>query len=113
MDAITAKGSFCIISFDGATITIERSRMSAQGRSVKHIPLGSVQAIQYTAASNLSPGYIAFTMNGSIERQAQLGHYQQIAKAKRDENAVVFNKRKSAEFDALYQAICAAKGIAA
>ena len=111
-DTITAKGHNGTITFDGTTITIKRGRLSLQNGSTKHIPLSSVQAIQYTPPKLIRTGYLSFTLPGSIEGQGRRTHHT--FEAFRDENAVVIranNKRQRAEFEALYRAIAAAKGI--
>lgn len=106
MANIVVKGKNGTVSFDGSTVTVERSGFTAVsifGKSSKRIPLGQLTAVQFKAGSLIANGYIEFTFAGGGERHAVLGHgsSDQI----RNENAVVFSKKNNVEFQQLADAI--------
>ena len=106
MANIVVKGKNGTVSFDGSTVTVERSGFTAVsifGKSSKRIPLNQLSAVQFKAGSLVVNGYIEFTFAGGGERQAVLGRGS--SDQVRNENAVVFSKKNNVEFQQLADAI--------
>jgi hypothetical protein len=102
---LSAKGTNGTIHFDGQTITIERTGLSARmlvGGGEKRIPVASVTAVQWRKAG-LTTGFIQFTLAGGIERRSKPGHTG--SDAKHDENTVTFHARAAAHFEPIREAI--------
>ena len=110
MSTLVAKGLNGQISFDGATVVITREGFvgrATHGRSEKALPVASIGAVQFRAASALVNGFIQFSVLGeSSKRSIGLGKNSDASK---DENAVVFRKRGSEEFQTIVNAIRAAQ----
>lgn len=106
MPTVEAKGHNGTATFDGEFVTIKRSGFIAattQGRGEKRISVRQITAVQFKPATSLFAGYIAFTIGGGSERHSRAGG--QTGDAMRDENAVVFQKKSLAEFEALRDAV--------
>lgn len=108
-----AQGHNGQVSFDGHFVTITRSGMLARasvGKGQKSIPISSITAVQVKAAGALTNGFVEFTVSGGNEVRSRAG--SQTLDASRNENAVLFTKRQSAEMAALADAVRRAIGSA-
>ena len=105
---ISAKGHNGTVTFDGNTITIDRSGFIARstvGGGRKTIPLSSISGVQYKRPGGLIEGYVEFTIPGAIEhRSRRLGLYATNENGN-NENAVVVWPRQRDDFDRLVEAI--------
>lgn len=102
---LEAKGTNGTLTFDGQTITIQRTGLNARmlvGGGEKRIPVTSLTAVQWRNAG-LTTGFIQFTLAGGIERRSRPG--QTGADAKRDENTVTFHARQQRAFEEIRAAI--------
>lgn len=100
MTTLTAKGApgSGTLTIDDTSVMIKRTRMQSigtQARGEKRIPIASIGAVQWRDASNMTSGYIQFTIAGAVERSG--GAF----KAASDENSVLFTKKQQPEFEAL------------
>jgi hypothetical protein len=100
MTTLTAKGApgSGTLSVDDAMVTISRSRLQSFGpkaRGEKRIPIASIGAVQWRDATNVTSGYIQFTIAGAVERSGG------VFKAANDENSVLFTKKQQPEFEAI------------
>ena len=110
MGTLTAKGINGQVSFDGATVVITREGFvarSTHGRSEKALPVRAIGSVQYRPASALVNGFIQFAVSGE-ESKRSIG-FGKKGDASRDENAVIFRKSAAAEFEAIRDAIRAAR----
>lgn len=106
MSVIEAKGHNGTATFDGRFVTIKRTGFVAattQGRGEKRIPVSQISAVQFKPATSLFAGSISFTIPGGVESRSRAGGHTQAAM--KDENAVLFQKKHLAEFEALRNAI--------
>lgn len=103
------KGYNGTVSFDGATVTIERTGFAARvmvGSGSKAIPVQRISAVQFVPAKLGIRGFIEFTIGGGVERRATFGN--RTSTAAHDENSVLFGRGAMAEFEALRDAVQAA-----
>jgi len=110
MSTLTAKGINGQVSFDGATVVITRDGFvgrSTHGRSEKSFTVGGIGAVQFRPASALVNGFIQFSVTGEDSKRS-IG-YGKRGDASRDENAVIFRKSASADFEAVRDAVRAAQ----
>jgi len=98
---IYAKGVNGQITIDGHWLTIERKGWGRVGHSKgdRRIPLSSITAVQVRPAGSLANGFIRFTVPGSPELRGGLNN------AGKDENAVIFNKKHSDDFEKVRLAV--------
>lgn len=92
---ITAKGHTGTVSFDGRMVTISHEGAAARlahGKGEKRIPLRSVSAVQWKEPGAMTNGFIAFSLAGAVESNAQKGGRTMAAVS--DENSVVFVKKQ-------------------
>jgi hypothetical protein len=90
------------ITFDGQYVTITRKGFLARaslGKGEKRLHVSQISAIQWKPAGAIVNGFIQFTLPGGVERRAQFGN--QTSSAAGDENSVVFDRKRQAEFEAL------------
>ena len=97
-----ARGRGARVSFDGSYVTIARSGWSAPGKGEKRIPVQSITAVRWKPAGLMS-GYIQFTVLGGSEVHTRSG--RQTIDAARDENSVVFARRRQPDFQVLREAV--------
>lgn len=103
---LTAHGHMgATITFDGQWVTITRhgAQRLTHGRGEKRLHIGQISAVQLKPPGVLSNGFIQFTINGGMERQAQKGG--RTMQAAQDENSVIFTSKTAAQFTQLRQAI--------
>lgn len=100
----TAKGVNGDITFDGSLLTITRKGLGNKGQ--KSIPVASIGGVQIKPATALVNGFIQFSVAGEITRSA--GGTGRMMDAAKDENAVIFTKKQTADFEALRDAVLAA-----
>ncbi|MBW3610370.1 MAG: SHOCT domain-containing protein [Actinobacteria bacterium] len=98
--SLTAKGApgSGTLTVDDTAVTISRTRWQSLGpkaRGDKRIPISSIGAVQWRDATNVTSGYIQFTIAGAVERGG--GAF----KAANDENSVLFTKKQQPEFEAI------------
>lgn len=110
MVSLEAKGVNGQITFDGATVVIRREGFfgrTSHGRSEKSLAVKSIGAVQFKPATALVNGHIQFSVSGESSRHSiGFGRSQDAAK---DENAVIFKKNQSPEFEVIRDAIRAAQ----
>lgn len=97
------------VSFDGATVVIQRTGFAARlmvGSGTKAIPVGRIGAVQFVPARLGIRGFIEFTISGGVERRTTFG--RRTSTAAHDENSVLFGRGAMAEFEALRDAVQAA-----
>jgi hypothetical protein len=107
---IEAKGRLgTTVTFDGTTVTISRSGFMAAttaGTGEKRIPLGMISAIQFKSATALVHGYMQFSFSGEVQRSRR---QQSLNDRATDENTVQFTKAQLPAFEAIRDAIEAAR----
>lgn len=110
MEPLKANGFNGQLSFDGATVIITREGFRARsmhGRSEKTLPLKSIGAVQFKPATSLISGWIQFSVAGEVsQKRIGVGRSHD---ASTDENAVIFQKKQMAEFEAIRDAVRAAQ----
>lgn len=92
------------VTFDGQTITIERTGRLARSvfaNTTTTIPIGQVNAVEWKPPTWSSAGHIRFAVAGSQAAAAP-------TPVNRDENAALFGKRDRAAFEKLRDTIQAA-----
>lgn len=107
-DVIEAKGLYgATVTFDGTTVAITRKGFNATvvgpGAGEKRIPLRMISAIQFKA-SGLS-WYIQFSFSG----ESTSSRRQSMSDLRKDENTVEFGPKERQAFEALRDAIEAAR----
>lgn len=106
MEPITVETRTTTVSFDGYTLTIDRTRNTGfQKKGTRSIPVGQISGIELKPAGTWSgAGHIRFVIGGTIER-----HYRttQVFKTDvlKDDNAVPFSVKQQPRFEALKAAI--------
>lgn len=98
------------VVFDGAFVSIYREGWFARntiGKGEKRIPLSSITAVQWKAATALNNGFVEFSILGGVETVSRIGS-QYLDAATKSENAVVFKKKQLSEAAALREAVEAA-----
>ncbi|MDR6691458.1 hypothetical protein J2X55_002381 [Microbacterium sp. 1154] len=109
METITANGVNGQISFDGNVVRITRAGFFGRvghGRGEKTLNVRSIGAVQIKPASALVNGFIQFSVSGESSKQSiGFGRSQDAAQ---DENAVIFAKKSTADFEAVRDAVLAA-----
>jgi hypothetical protein len=109
MTTMQIKGHNGTVSFDGASVTIDRIGFLARttiGKGSKRIPISQLTAVQFKPAGAMTNGFIQFTLSGGIERRSKFG--SQTRDAVEDENSVIFTRRQQPGFEALRAAVEAA-----
>jgi hypothetical protein len=98
---IYAKGVNGQITIDGHWLTIERKGWGRVGHSKgdRRIPLASITAVQVRPAGSFANGFIRFSVPGSPELRGGLNN------AGKDENAVIFTKKHSDDFEKVRLAV--------
>ncbi|WP_062207904.1 DUF4429 domain-containing protein [Streptomyces sp. NBRC 109706] len=97
---IRAEGSNGTLSFDGHTVTIERSGFRAKwlvGGGDKSIPIDMVAAVEWKDAGFVV-GYIKLSIGGGSERRRKSGKAMDPAY---DENTVTFKRGMQPAFEAI------------
>lgn len=97
------------VTFDGATVTIERAGFLERftvGKGRKSIPLTAISAVQWKQPGVIVNGFLQFTIGGGNEARSRFG--RQTMDAASDENSVVFDARRTDEFAAIRDAVQAA-----
>jgi hypothetical protein len=96
-DELFAKGHNGQIRIAGDWLTIERKGLGRIGHSKgdRRIPLGTITAVQVRPAGALANGFIRFSVPGSVAARGGLTN------ASQDENAVIFTKKQTDDFDAV------------
>lgn len=110
METLVASGLNGQVSFDGTTVLITREGFvgrATHGRSEKSLPIKSIGAVQFRAASALVNGFVQFSVTGETSKRS-VG-FGKNADASKDENAVVFRKRASDDFQKVVAAIRASQ----
>ncbi|NHF62224.1 DUF4429 domain-containing protein [Microcella pacifica] len=102
-DTTTAKGVNGSVSFDGQLVTITRKGIGNKG--AKTIPLRSIGGVQIRPATMLVNGFLALSVSGEVGRSS--GGVGRLQDAANDENAVIFTKKQSADFEAFRDAVLA------
>ncbi|MFD5117148.1 DUF4429 domain-containing protein [Streptomyces sp. NPDC058391] len=90
------------VAFDGQYVTITRKGFLARatvGKGEKRLHVSQIGAIQWKPAGPIMNGFIQFTLPGGNERLSHFG--SQTSSAGKDENSVVFDKKRQPEFEAL------------
>lgn len=100
---ITVKGVNGTLSFDGKLVTITRKGFGNKGQKV--VPVRSVGSIQIRPATMLVNGFIQLSVAGEISRTA--GGRGRLQDAANDENAVIFTKKQTPDFEAFRDAVLA------
>lgn len=100
---ISAKGVNGDLSFDGSLVTISRKGLGNKGQ--KAIPLRSVGGVQVRPATMLVNGFIQLSVAGEVTRSA--GGVGRLQDAAKDENAVIFTKKQTADIEAFRDAVLA------
>jgi hypothetical protein len=106
---LRVKGHNGTVTFDGATVLIERIGFLARasvGKGSKRIPIRQITAVQFKSAGPLVNGFIQFTLGGGNEQRSRFG--RQTTDAVHDENSVLFWTRQQAAFTQLREAVEAA-----
>lgn len=104
---ITAKGASGTVTFDGSVVTITRGHLDFAGKGSKTIPLRHITSVQMKRPGLLSAGYLQLTLGGTSEVRHEVHSLLRLDAAK-DENTVVFGRKKTREFEALVEAVNAA-----
>jgi len=105
---LSAKGYTGTVTFDGATVTIQRSRF---GRSVSastgtRIPVSRIMTVRWKKPGTLINGYISFVvLDSAAHRALAAGKKYDLV---RDENTVVVTRNQEREFLPLLDAVQAA-----
>lgn len=103
---LTAKGRTGTITFDGNTVIISRTGVTARllhGQSEKMLPIRRIAAVQLKPVSMLTLGYLQFTVPGEISNNAQ--KRSRTFDATKDENAITFVKKQEQDFIRIRDAI--------
>lgn len=106
INTVTAKGRNGTVSFDGKSITIERSGFLARstvGKGRKRLALRHISSVQVKPASVMMNGFIEFTIAGGNENRSRFGG--QTKDAAHNENAVIFTKKQQSDFETLRDAV--------
>lgn len=110
MELLEAKGVNGQLAFDGQNVRITRNGFfgrATHGRGEKVLNLRSIGAVQIKPATALVNGWIQFSISGESSKQSiGFGRSQDAAN---DENAVIFTKKTSADFEAIRDAVLAAQ----
>lgn len=103
-----ASGHGGSVEFDGNFVTITRKGFGriVIGKGNKRIPVTSIAAVQLKPAGVIVNGFIQFTIAGGVERRSRFG--KQTSDAARDENSVVFTRKRQPAFEQLRSEIEAA-----
>ncbi|WP_284982447.1 DUF4429 domain-containing protein [Arthrobacter sp. efr-133-TYG-118] len=113
---ISAKGRSGQMFFDGAFVTITHEGFTAKathgfGGGKKSIPIRSIGAVQFKPATSMFLGYIQLSIIGENARgyrAATLSGVSRNTDIAKDENAILFAKKDTKDFEALADAIRAA-----
>jgi hypothetical protein len=100
---IRCKGVNGTLLFDGAWITIDRSKgilaRSTVGKGEKKIALTQITSVRWKQPSVMVRGYISFSLAGGVETSSGFG--KQTIDAAKDENAVIVAHSQADAFLAL------------
>lgn len=98
---IEAKGVNGQVIVDGAWLTITRKGLGRVGhsRGDRRIPISSITAVQFRPPGAMSNGFVRFTMPGAPEARGGMRN------SASDENAVVFTRKHTAEFERVRDAV--------
>lgn len=101
---ITARGVNGTVTLSGELLTIEKRGLGNRG--TKSIPLRAIGGVQIKPASALVNGFIQFSVSGETTRSS--GGPGRSMNAATDENAVIFTKKQTPDFEAVRDAVLAA-----
>ena len=102
---LTAKGSnSATVTFDGGIVTIERGRTSSAGRGTVKLPVSSITMVTLHPPKTLTLGWIEFGVPGVGATQIR-----KPKDAMKSENCVAFTGGHLADFEAIRDAVLAAK----
>lgn len=110
---IKASTPAALVEFDGTTVKITRTGLGRQGRGVKTIPLSSIGAVQLRPPSPFrvtGNGVWSISVTGEVQSsEARWSRASAKDAAKHDENSVIIGTGHVKAFQALTDAINAAK----
>jgi hypothetical protein len=96
-------GAGASVQFDGATVTLTRTRRSLPGYGERQIPVGQIAAVTWEPPGRLASGAIRFVVAGTVTPRTSLG--QRSLAAVKDEWTVPFPRRVEADFLAVRDAV--------